>query len=163
MIRNLASRIEKTSLKNDCVVIFFCGSRNRRLASDKNLLIIFRRKQTLKAQLMSHINFVAIIFFFEVDALVVVVLKEKGRFVWGLMDPILANHRMRNESHEIKVVPFTFYARYPPRVVFLFVYFIYFFGEVNFIPSPLFCCFILSRDSHSQMKLYNCFLFLILT
>ena len=51
--------------------------------------------------------------FFEVDALVVVVLKEKGRFVWEVMDPILANHRMRNESHEIKVVPFTFYAHYP--------------------------------------------------
>ena len=50
--------------------------------------------------------------FFEVDALVVVVLKEKGRFVWEVMDPILANHRTRNESHEIKVVPFTFYAHY---------------------------------------------------
>ena len=52
-------------------------------------------------------------FFFEVDALVVVVLKEKGRFVWEVMDPILANHRTRNESHEINVVPFTFYAHYP--------------------------------------------------
>ena len=51
--------------------------------------------------------------FFEVDALVVVVLKEKGRFVSEVMDPILANHRTRNESHEIKVVPFTFYAHYP--------------------------------------------------
>ena len=51
--------------------------------------------------------------FFEVDALVVVVLKEKGRFVWEVMDPILANHRTRNESHEINVVPFTFYAHYP--------------------------------------------------
>ena len=51
--------------------------------------------------------------FFEVDALVVVVLKEKGRFVWEVMDPILVNHRTRNESHEIKVVPFTFYAHYP--------------------------------------------------
>ena len=51
--------------------------------------------------------------FFEVDALVVVVLKEKGRFVWEVMDPILADHRTRNESHEINVVPFTFYAHYP--------------------------------------------------
>ena len=37
VIRNFASRVEKTTLKNDYVVIFFCGSRNRRLASDKNL------------------------------------------------------------------------------------------------------------------------------
>jgi len=37
VVRNFASRMEKTSLKDDCVVIFFCGSRNRRLASDKNL------------------------------------------------------------------------------------------------------------------------------
>lgn len=113
MIRNFASRIEKTTLKNDYVVTFFCGSRNRRLASDKNLLIILGREQTLKAQLMRRINFVAVIFFFEVDALVVVVLKEKGRFVWEVLDPILANHRTRNESHEIKVVLFTFYSHYP--------------------------------------------------
>ena len=41
MIRNFASRTEKTLLRNDYVVIFFCGSKNKRLSSHKNVLIIF--------------------------------------------------------------------------------------------------------------------------
>lgn len=87
MIRNFASRIEKTSLKNDYVVTFFCGSRNRRLASVKNLLIILGREQTLKAQLMRRINFVAVIFFFRGGRTCSGSVKGKGKVRMGSFGP----------------------------------------------------------------------------